>query len=202
MSKTGLRARKNAAVKRAFFEAAMELFREKGFDNTSVDEIADRAGFSRATYFNHFGSKEGVVRYYGQQVQLQMEQLLREADPASSPLERIRGMLLAMAREADARGEEVRLIYQISMRDTDYLDDPTDARTRVLAMIAELVVAAQHLGEVRRDLPAIEIAFHVLVLYNSAILAAISGQGGAENLVGSAWGLILDGVRGGDTLAE
>ncbi|MDH4045749.1 MAG: TetR/AcrR family transcriptional regulator [Gemmatimonadota bacterium] len=196
----GLRERKNAAVKEAFFEAALALFREKGFEETSVDEIADRAGFSRATFFNHFGTKQGVLRYYGQRLQSQMEHLLREADPSSSPLERIREMLLVMAREADRLGEEVRLIYLISMQDLDYFARPTDARMRVLEMVRELVVEAQERAAVRRDLSASQLALHMLTVYNSAILAAISGWGRAEHLVQSAWEFILDGVRGGDRL--
>ena len=200
--KPGLRERKNAAVKQAFFEAALALFKEKGFEQTSIDEIADRAGFSRATYFNHFGTKQGVLRYYGQRLQEHMEQLLRDADPASSPLERIREILMVMAHEADRLGEDVKLIYMISMQDLDYFARPTDARRRVLEMVTELVVEAQKQKEVRRDVHAGEMAFHILVLYNSAVLAAISGLGGAELLAQSAWRLILDGVRGADPLAE
>jgi AcrR family transcriptional regulator len=199
--KPGLRERKNAAVKEAFFEAALALFREKGFEETSVDEIADRAGFSRATYFNHFGTKQGVLRYYGQRLQGHMELLLREADPASSPLERIREMILLMAREADRLGEDVKLIYSISLRDPDYLTRPTDARKRLLEMVAELVAEAQQREEARRDLSSDEMAFHILFVYNSAVLAAMSGLGNAEALVRSAWEFILDGVRGGHSLA-
>lgn len=84
MPNPGLRERKNAEVKAAFFEAAMALFRQKGIEQTSVDEIAERAGFSRATYFNHFGTKKGVLRYYGQQLQERMEELLADAAPDAS----------------------------------------------------------------------------------------------------------------------
>ena len=59
-----LRSRKLADARRALFEAAMELFRERGFDETTVEEIAARAGFSRATFFNHFGSKAAVLGYF------------------------------------------------------------------------------------------------------------------------------------------
>lgn len=202
MAEPGLRERKNAAVKQALFEAALRLFRVKGFNETSVDEIAERAGYSRATYFNHFGSKQGVLRYYGQRLQAQMEQLLRDADPSASPLERIRTMLLVMAREADAHSEDVKLIYTITMQDPEYFARPTDARQEVLEMITALVVEAQGREEARRDLPAGDLALHMLFVYNSAILAAISGLGRAEHHAETAWQLILDGVRGGDRLAQ
>ena len=41
--------------------AALALFREQGFDQTSVEQIAKAAGVSRSTFFRQFGGKEDVV---------------------------------------------------------------------------------------------------------------------------------------------
>jgi AcrR family transcriptional regulator len=41
--------------------AAFELFDEQGYDGTTVDEIATRAGTGRTTFFRHFRGKEEVV---------------------------------------------------------------------------------------------------------------------------------------------
>jgi AcrR family transcriptional regulator len=41
--------------------AAYELFDEKGYDATTVEGIAERAGTGRTTFFRHFGSKEAVI---------------------------------------------------------------------------------------------------------------------------------------------
>jgi len=41
--------------------AAFELFEEQGYDGTTVDEIAHRAGAGRTTFFRHFRGKEDVV---------------------------------------------------------------------------------------------------------------------------------------------
>lgn len=41
--------------------AALELFETQGYDATTVDQIADRAGISRRTFFRQFGSKDDVV---------------------------------------------------------------------------------------------------------------------------------------------
>lgn len=48
--------RKRAAV----IEAAAEEFRSSGFDGTSMDSIAERAGVSKRTVYNHFPSKEDL----------------------------------------------------------------------------------------------------------------------------------------------
>ncbi|WP_089801124.1 TetR/AcrR family transcriptional regulator [Cellulomonas sp. KH9] len=41
-------------------DVSRTLFAEKGFDNTSVEEIAARAGVSKPVVYEHFGGKEGV----------------------------------------------------------------------------------------------------------------------------------------------
>jgi AcrR family transcriptional regulator len=48
-------------TKERLTEAAFALFAERGFEQTTVDDIAERAGVGRTTFFRTFGSKEQVV---------------------------------------------------------------------------------------------------------------------------------------------
>jgi AcrR family transcriptional regulator len=57
------RARKKAATKLAIQEHALRLFVEKGYEATTVDEIAAAAGVSHMTFFRYFPRKEEVVEY-------------------------------------------------------------------------------------------------------------------------------------------
>ena len=50
-----------AAPRAAVVAAALELFAEQGFDQTSVEQIAQAAGVSRSTFFRQFGGKDDVV---------------------------------------------------------------------------------------------------------------------------------------------
>ena len=67
--------------------AALDLFSEQGYDNTTVAEIAERAGLTKSTFFRHFPDKREVL-VAGQEA---LRQLLTEgaaAAPASAtPLE-------------------------------------------------------------------------------------------------------------------
>lgn len=56
-----LRQRQSAAVRSDIVKAAIKRFLEKGFDETTVDEIAEDAAVSRSTVFRHFPTKEDIV---------------------------------------------------------------------------------------------------------------------------------------------
>lgn len=55
------RGRPKTSSLAALEDAAHELFLEQGYEGTSIDDIARRAGISRATFFNYFSSKSDVL---------------------------------------------------------------------------------------------------------------------------------------------
>ncbi|GAA4226386.1 TetR/AcrR family transcriptional regulator [Actinomadura meridiana] len=58
---SGLRARTRRAVRAELAATAIGLFVERGFDDTTVDDIAAAAGVSRRSFFRYFPSKEDAV---------------------------------------------------------------------------------------------------------------------------------------------
>jgi len=193
----GLRQKKNELVKQALYKVAMELFRQKGFNETSVTEIAERAGCSRATFFNHFGVKQGVLRLYGQRLQDLVTEHLNQADPSTSPLELIRQMITVMLCEAQENVEEVKLICTYSVLDPSYISNPTPARKRLFEILTGLVSQAQQQELIRRDLSAEELALHIFSLYQGAVLAIVADIEAGRSLLDSVWQFILHGVNSG-----
>lgn len=59
--KPSFREIKKQRTKQRFIEVARELFVAKGFEGTTVDEIAEATGLSRRTFFRYFKTKESVV---------------------------------------------------------------------------------------------------------------------------------------------
>ncbi|MFC9442220.1 TetR/AcrR family transcriptional regulator [Brevibacterium sp. NPDC056947] len=59
--KEGLRERKKRERQRALRRAAIELTLEKGFSTITIEDICERCGVSRRTFFNYFASKEEAL---------------------------------------------------------------------------------------------------------------------------------------------
>jgi AcrR family transcriptional regulator len=58
-----LQTRKQELVRDAIYDAAMELFARKGFNETTVDEVVEAAGISQRSFFRYFPNKSDVLAY-------------------------------------------------------------------------------------------------------------------------------------------
>ncbi len=85
-----LRSRKRLATKRAISLVADRLFRERGFESVTVDEIAAAAAVGRMTVFNYFPRKEDMFFDRDEEAREVLRHALRERDPNVTPIETLR----------------------------------------------------------------------------------------------------------------
>jgi len=77
--------------------AALDLFCEQGYENTSVAQIAERAGLTKSTYFRHFRDKREVL-FGGQDELLELVGSgIAGAPESAGPLAAVEAALVAMA---------------------------------------------------------------------------------------------------------
>jgi len=91
MTEPGLRERKKARTRAAIQEQAMRLFREQGYAETTVDQIAAAAEVSPATFFRYFPSKEDTVLYDA--MDLVMMEVFRAQPPELTPMQALRNTM-------------------------------------------------------------------------------------------------------------
>jgi AcrR family transcriptional regulator len=85
-------------------EAAMALYGERGYEQTTVAEIAERAGLTKRTFFRYFADKREVLFWGSELLEQQMVAAIEAAPESASAL----GMIEAALDAAGARFEEVR----------------------------------------------------------------------------------------------
>ena len=100
----GPRTRLTAVERRnQLVQVGRAVFAEKGYEGTSVEEIAERAKISKPIVYEHFGGKEGL---YAVIVDREMEFVIAQISDAignGSPRERIEGAALAFMRYVQER---------------------------------------------------------------------------------------------------
>ncbi|TDW21783.1 TetR family transcriptional regulator [Kribbella kalugense] len=82
-------------------EAAMALYAERGFDGTTVADIADAAGVTARTFFRHFADKREVLFAGSEQLEQHMVLALAEAPTEATPMEAVAAAVLASAEFFD-----------------------------------------------------------------------------------------------------
>jgi AcrR family transcriptional regulator len=76
-------------IRRELAAAAMELFATKGYEATTVDEIAAQAGVARRTFFRHFRSKEEAIFPDHDDTLVRAQEVLEAAPPHEHPLDTV-----------------------------------------------------------------------------------------------------------------
>ena len=74
-------------TRQSIFAAALELFREQGFDATTMQQIAVRAGVVKSAAYYYFPSKDAIIAAYYETVQTAQEHLCAEAFASTRKLQ-------------------------------------------------------------------------------------------------------------------
>jgi AcrR family transcriptional regulator len=128
----GTRTRLSAVERRnQLVQVGRAVFAEKGYEGTSVEEIAERAKISKPIVYEHFGGKEGL---YAVIVDREMEYVIGQISAAIStgtPRDRIEGAALAFMRYVEERPDGFAVLKR---------DSPSNSGlANLLAEVAERV---------------------------------------------------------------
>jgi AcrR family transcriptional regulator len=156
---TGLRERKKQQLRQTILETAVGLFRERGFDETRVQDIIERAEISLGTFYNYFPGKDAVLDEFGRNliasyVQLAAEELALEDQTVD---ERVRALAQACGRAFSSDPEFMIVVVTRSRAfggrgQLPTRDDP------IYALLSQLFAEGQANGDIRRDVPPVELA--------------------------------------------
>jgi AcrR family transcriptional regulator len=84
-------------------EAAMELFQERGYVRTTVEDIAAHAGLTERTFFRYFADKREVLFSGAKELEKSIVDHVESASPGASPLEAVAAAFEAAGAEIEGR---------------------------------------------------------------------------------------------------
>ncbi|MFF7131175.1 TetR family transcriptional regulator [Streptomyces sp. NPDC008196] len=89
-----LRERKKHRTREALLRVAIELFTTRGYERTTVDDIADSVGVSQRTFFRYFAGKEDAALALDEMTVAHFVEGVRARPPHEVPLEALRQAVL------------------------------------------------------------------------------------------------------------
>lgn len=193
-------ATKQAAVgsrapttKDVLYEAAAALFVERGYENTTMADIAERAGTARRTAFNHFPSKSDIPMLWTRRMADVAVDAINESAGEPVP-ERIRAYFRLISRLAEA---ETELSRQMMLGWTA-ATGPIRYESQLLTDLTPLLREGQERGEVAPAVDVAEAARTLSDVYMGVVFRWVRGQDPDRTLLASADSaidLVLSAIR-------
>ncbi len=173
-----LRDEHKARTKKALRQAALKLFATKGYDTTTIEEIAEMAGVSARTFFRYFPTKESVL-FLGEPEWLQSFAEVYPAQPRA--LGDVDAMCTTLTELASGllRGRRAMQLYQRAVASSATLRGrEQDHRQEDVTNMAAAIAVRRGLREV--DESCLLLASIGLVTYWRAIDVWLNGPGGTD----------------------
>ncbi|MBR7092603.1 MAG: TetR/AcrR family transcriptional regulator [Clostridia bacterium] len=150
--------RADTATKSRIVEAAWQLFYEKGFDHTSVEEIVARSGTSKGSFYHYFESKDALLGSLAYLFDEKYAELEKQIDPAAGSME----LLLWLNRELFSMIEtSIDLDLLGGLYSTQLVTkgqrELMDRNREYYRLLRRIVAAGQEKGELTAELTAGEI---------------------------------------------
>jgi AcrR family transcriptional regulator len=181
----------------AVLTAAVRLFNERGYEATSMGDLAERLGITKSSIYHHVSGKQELLRMA---VDHALDGLFEAADevrdldaPAIERLEAlIRRSVLVLADRLDF----VTLLLRV--RGNTAVEQQALMRRRIFdARVTELVKQAQAAGDIRADVDAAVAARLLFGMVNSLTEWYRPDRGNAAAMAGTVLALAFDGLRTG-----
>jgi AcrR family transcriptional regulator len=181
----------------ALLAVAVEVFNERGYDGTSMEDLARRLGISKSSIYHHVAGKEELLRLALSRALDGWSQIADQARglkaPAIDRLEYlVRGTVGVLASELPY----VTLLLRVR-GNTEVERDALNRRRTFDRLVAELVTEAEREGDIRPDVDPATTARLLFGMVNSLVEWYRPGRGSAADqaLADAVCAVAFDGLR-------
>ena len=166
---SGLRERQMELRRQAISEAAIELFRDQGYAQTSIDQIAKLAGVSSPTVFKYYPSKQeillGLLQEADQRAVLDLREVMHQFEDPVDLLCHLESLLISYSLKVLPAPIWAELLPLVLSGGVGLPDSDHQMNHKLQGEIANVLRALQEAGKLRADLD-VELAAFLLNDYS------------------------------------
>lgn len=190
---TTLREKKKRQTRKAIIEAAVRLFGRKGFEKTSIEELAREAGIGKGTIYTYFQTKAEIFyAFCEEQFEFIHKELATKTDPEAPVIEQVMTVFMGEFLHVTQNKEFGRFFMQrVLFPEENEKNSHDEVDNKWLELLFSIYQKAQQRGELRRDIDLLYLAGHFYALYILIVSSWYSGRIGTEE-VASAMRLLFE----------
>jgi len=190
------RSRRSAELRERIFRAALELFAQKSFAQTTVEDITTAADVGKGTFFNYFPSKDHILLAFGEMQLQRLREAVDKARRTNLPLRQFqRSLITLMTNEPIRNPDVIRALLLAFLSNPEVRQAMMDLQTKVLALHSEMVQLGQERGEIRSDLAPIEVAqVFRQTIFGTLLIWSLYGDASLPSRMDSAFEIIWSGL--------
>jgi AcrR family transcriptional regulator len=190
------RSRRSAELRERIFRAALELFAQKSFAETTVEDITTAADVGKGTFFNYFPSKDHILLAFGEMQLQRLREAVDEARSTNLPVRQFqRSLTTLMTKEPIRNPDVIRALLLAFLSNPEVRQAMMDVQSKVLALHSEMVQLGQERGEIRNDLAPIEVAqVFRQTIFGTLLIWSLYGDASLPSRMDSAFEILWSGL--------
>lgn len=143
---------KGEKTKQQLYHCALELFREKGYDNVSVNEIVEKAGTAKGTFYVHFSSKAAVISEMFHEYDDYYLEIEEQMDKTAPVLKRLEEFIKASCSFTEEKIglDMIRVLYLNQLTEGEIEQDALRTDRALYQIITKLLIQGQESGELKK----------------------------------------------------
>lgn len=167
--------KKKAKTKDKIFNAAVELFLKQGYDQTTIEQIANKADVAKGTFFIHFPTKSAVLFFLGEKRLSLIEELLAEKlKDIKSSREKLFSLLNMLAQINEDSKEITALIIKEVFKTLELAPEKAN-QDRFKMLLVKIFEEGQQQGEFERCFNAHDAADIIISIYFFTLFQWLGG---------------------------
>jgi AcrR family transcriptional regulator len=146
------RQRRSSQTRERLFRAALDLFAQHGFADTTVEDITNAADVGKGTFFNYFPSKDHILLAFAEMQLTKLASIIENLRNTREPVPQfLRTLAVRMTEEPGRNPSIVRALLLANLSSTPVREGMRINQARGHQLLTEFVKIGQERGELRKD---------------------------------------------------
>ncbi|KPV57874.1 TetR family transcriptional regulator [Paenibacillus sp. A3] len=200
-----LRASRKQELKERIFTQSIKLFKEKGFDNVTVEEITQACGIAKGTFYNYFPKKEAVLLHLAVSQLESVHESIQHNKNMPDLKQQLLHLFSNLFHQYAEQPDMVRLVVSEMMRADMFIDAEMRIMERFRQALAALLDDAKNKGQLTTQAVSEDIAAVLTGVYFNSLMIWLSAGTDTlqiETLFQRHFDIVWEGIRSGGVVKQ